>query len=141
MSEIKFACTHCQEELPANYAAEWCPFCGRDLPSGGTGAPTRPAFEPGYVTWRKFFIVLLAPPVCCFLALAVGLELPAFLIGMFGSFVSGLWCARMIINGSNLTGFKNGLAQFGVTMLLCCLSVFLCFIGCIGTSMVSQHGM
>jgi hypothetical protein len=134
-------CPHCQKELPATYAETWCPLCGRDLEPEGVGAPARQAFEPGYVTWRKFFIVLLAPPVCCFLALAAGLELPAFLFGMFGSFVSGLWCARMIINGSNLTGFKNRLTQFGVAMLLCCLSIFLCFIGCISPSIISQHGM
>lgn len=64
-------CPHCQKELPGNYAAAWCPFCGRDLEPGQANIQLQPAFESNYVRWPKFFIVLFAPPVCCFLALAV----------------------------------------------------------------------
>jgi hypothetical protein len=43
-------CPHCQEELPANYAEEWCPFCGLDLDSGQANPPSQPAFASNSVT-------------------------------------------------------------------------------------------
>ena len=59
MSEIKFACPHCQKELPANYAAGWCPFCGRDLEPGQANPASQPAFAPNYGTALKVMAVLI----------------------------------------------------------------------------------
>jgi hypothetical protein len=133
-------CPHCQKELPANYEAGWCPFCGRDLKPGQANPPSQRAFESNYVSWPKFFIVLLAPAVACFLALAVDVGGLAVILGLFGALISGLMCARMIMEGVNLAGSKKALAYLGLAFLLCCLSCFLCFIGCISASTVSKHG-
>lgn len=134
-------CLHCQKELPANYAGEWCPFCGRDLEPSEANPPSQPAFESNYISWPKFFIVLLAPSAACFLALAVDWGGLAVLSGLFGALISGLVCARMIMEGVNLAGANKVLAHLGLAFLLCCLSFFLCFIGCIGASTVTKHGI
>ena len=134
-------CPHCQKELPANDAAAWCPFCGRDLEPDAANLASQPAFASSYVNWPKFFVVLFAPPVCCFLALAVGVGGLAVIFGLFGSLISGLVCARMIMEGINLAGFKKAATHFGLIILLCCLSCFLCFVGCMSASTVSKHGI
>ena len=134
-------CLHCQKELPANYEAGLCPFCGRDLKPGQANLPAQPAFELNYISWPKCFIVLLAPAATCFLALAVNWGGLAVVFGLFGALISGLMCARMIMAGVNLAGSKRALMYFAVAMLLCCLSGFLCFIGCISASAVSHHGI
>ncbi len=134
-------CLHCQKELPANYAEAWCPFCGRDLEPDSSGTAALPAFEANYINWPRFFIVLFVPPVCCFLALAVGIVDLAGIFGVFGSFISGLVCTRMIMGRTNLVGLKRAAAHFGLAMLLCCLSCFLCFVGCMSAATVSKHGL
>ena len=139
MSEIKLACPHCHKEFPASAAAGPCPFCAGDLSANRPTSAARPIFQPAYVNWRKFLLVLLAVPAGCFLTMALDWDGLTAMIGLFGMFVSGLICARMIMNGSNLTGFKHALAYFSVALLLCCLVGFLCFIGCISASAVSRH--
>jgi hypothetical protein len=131
-------CPHCQEELPADYPAGWCPFCGKDLFVAGTDLP---AFESRWVSWPKFFIILFAPAIGCFLALTIDIGGLAVLLGLFGSLVSGLICARMIMENVNLMGFKRGLAHFGLAMLLCATAWFLCFLGCTSGAAISNHGI
>ena len=131
-------CPHCQKDLPENYGAAWCPFCGKDLSVPETNLP---AFESRWVSWPKFFIILFAPAIGCFLALAIDIGGLAVLLGLFGSLVSGLICARMIMENVNLTGFKRGLAHFGLAILLCGTAWFLCFLGCTSSAAISNHGI
>jgi hypothetical protein len=131
-------CPHCQKALPENYGVAWCPHCGRELLPDKADSPPQ-VFEPNQISWPKFFVVLLAPAVCCFLALAVDLGGLAILPGLFGGMISGLICTRMIMEGVNLTGIKKAITCFGLAVLLCCLSYFLCFVGCISASTVTRH--
>jgi hypothetical protein len=134
-------CPHCQKELPDNYGAVYCPFCGRDLIPDETSSLFQPTFEPKCIHWPKFFIVLLTPAICCFLALAVDIGGLAVLFGLIGGVVSGLVCARMIMAAFNPIGLKRSIVYFGLAMLLCGLSFFLCFVGCVSASTVSRHGI
>jgi hypothetical protein len=134
-------CPHCQKELPANSGAAWCPFCGRDLLPNEAGSQPQPAFEQNHVRWPKFFIFLLAPAICCFLALAVDVGGLAVFSALLGSLISGLICTRIIMGAINSTGLKRAMVHFGLAIILCGLSFFLCFVGCISASTISRHGI
>jgi hypothetical protein len=75
------------------------------------------------------------------LALAIDIGGLSVLLGLFGSLVSGLICARIIMANVKLTGFKKGLAHFGMAILLCCTAYFLCFLGCASGEAISNHGI
>src|SRR5450755_523679 len=107
-------CPHCQKELPANSGAAWCPFCGRDLLPNEAGSQPQPAFEQNHVRWPKFFIFLLAPAICCFLALAVDVGGLAVFSALLGSLISGLICTRIIMGAINSTGLKRSMVHFGL---------------------------
>jgi hypothetical protein len=137
-------CPHCQRELPEKYGTGWCPFCGHDLPSNQIDtlqSPPRPVIEPNHINWPKFFLILFAPAVGCFLALIVDIGGLAVLFGPFGGSISGLVCAHMIMEAVNFTGSKRTMIHFGLAILLCALSFFLCFVGCVSASTVSRHGI
>jgi len=108
-----------------------CPFCGGSLGPGQTDSPP-PLFEPKWVHWRKFFLVLLTPAALCFLTMMINLAPIAILTGLIGSIAAGLICAGIGMESSNLTGFKRGIAHFCVAIALCALAWGLCFVGCVG---------
>ena len=125
-------CTGCQKALPDFSFATLCPFCGAELP--------KPVFQPVWISWPKFFAVLVAPALGTFLAVAINSIGLAILSGL-GSPISGLVCARMLMCGVNLTGFKRALVHFGLALVLCGLTGFLCFLGCAGTASITNHDL
>ena len=126
-------CPRCQKELPGFSLATLCPFCGEELPL--------PAFQPVWISWPKFFAVLLAPALGSFLAIAINGGWLALPFVFLGSLVSGFVCARMLMNGINLTGFKRTVANFGLALILCGTTLFLCFLGCTGAVSIANHGI
>jgi hypothetical protein len=121
MSEIKFACPHCQEELPANYVVEWCPFCGLDLDPGQANSPSQPAIASKSVTTDgPHPNQYQSDPAFAFLWLLVGLAPIPFLLAIISSksgptllnpivvflvcalcnLVGGFGCVRSIKNGA-----------------------------------------
>jgi hypothetical protein len=131
-------CPHCQKGLPENYGALYCAFCGKDLPP--REVESSPVNELRQVSWPKFFAILFAPAVGCFLSLSLDVGAFAVLLGLIGSLVSGLICTRWIMEIVKLFGYKRALAHFGLAICLCSLSWFLCFLGCTGAESISNHG-
>ncbi len=127
MSEIKFACPHCQKELPANYGAEWCPICGRDLPPSETDS-VQHQLPPVKTNWLVFFSVLLAPIVLTILAVFLGAKngnaAPA--ITFFGGGTAGIVCGVMLGRQLGKTGPTR--------VILGVLFVFIMVVVCIGMS-------
>ena len=126
-------CPGCQKELPGYSVATLCPFCGEEL--------SLPVFQPVWISWIKFFAVLFVPAIGCFLAGAINSIGLAVLFGLLGSLISGLVCARMLMRGVNLTGFKSFLVHFGSALVLCGLAWFLCFLGCTGAASVTNRSL
>lgn len=119
-------CPGCQRELPGFSLATLCPYCGAELP--------KPMFQPIWVSWPKFFAVLVAPAVVCFLAGTIDSLGLVILSGLFGSLISGLVCARMLMNGVTLQGYQRALVHFCLGLAMCGLTWFLCFLGCTAQS-------
>jgi hypothetical protein len=125
-------CPGCQKELPGFSVATRCPFCGAELPL--------PVFQPVWISWPKFFAVLFAPALGSFLAGAIRSGGLILLFGLLGSLVASLICARMLMKGVNLTGFRRALFHSGLALVLCGLTWFLCFLGCTGAASLTKHG-
>lgn len=101
-----------------------------------------PETAPNPISWLKFFIILFAPAILCFLILLANFDglLPVMaFVGLIGGLLSGLICAGMIVQGLELTGFRRGLAYGSLAIVLCCLSYFLCFLGCTEGMLVATH--
>jgi hypothetical protein len=122
-------CPHCQKELPENYSAMWCPFCGLDL------SPVKPLQEasPFKIYWPFFFVALLLPP---FLTLVSALcfrssnEGVSPMVGMIGGAIGGIICGAMIgCQGSTKLPIRIvlGVVMSAVMIFVC---ILLCFFGC-----------
>ena len=122
-------CPHCQQVLPDEFSEMTCPLCGKDLPREN---PKRMLF---------FFAVMLAPPVCCFIALALNLGFLATLFGTAGSMVSGLICSWMVMSTYKVSGLRRALLHVVIGVFACGLSFFLSFLGCGIASSVTGHGI
>ena len=60
-------CPHCQQTLPADYPAAYCPYCGNDFPAGEWAIRTwRPLSLRELVWWLAFGCVFLAPLALAF---------------------------------------------------------------------------
>jgi hypothetical protein len=122
MSEIKFACPHCQEELPANYVEVWCPFCGLDLDPGQANSPSQAAFASNDATTDGphpnqyqsdpafaflWLLVGLAPILILLVIMTSGGGRPrgldpaaVFLVCALCNLVGGFGCVRSVKNGA-----------------------------------------
>jgi hypothetical protein len=120
-------CLHCQKELPANYAAEWCPFCGRDFPPSETDS-VQHQLPPVKTNWLVFFFVLLAPVLLTVLAVLFGAKngnaAPA--ITFFSGGAAGIVCGVML-------GRQLGKTR-PTRVILCVLFAFIMTVVCIGMS-------
>lgn len=97
-------------------------------------------FQPVWISWPKFFAVRFAPALGTFLAMAINSIGLAILSGL-GSPISGFVCARMLMCGVNLTGFKLALVHFGLALVLCGLTGLLCFLGCTSAVRLTNPGL
>jgi len=122
LRDTRMNCIHCQTELSANYSGGNCPNCGNRLPQEQASAQGR---------WSMFFAMLLTPAICCFLSYVL-FDMPPLggLFGVVGGLVSGLFCTRMVIRSLAASGRRSALLSFGIGVLLCGLSFFLCGLGC-----------
>ncbi len=120
-------CPHCQKELPVNYAAAWCPFCGRDLPASGVDS-VQHLSPPVKTNWVLFFSVLLAPVLLTILVVLLGAKKgnasPG--IAFFGGGVAGIVCGVML--GRQLGKTKP------LRIILGILFAFIMIVVCIGMS-------
>jgi hypothetical protein len=129
-------CPHCQKELPDNYRARWCTFCGKDLPASGTyiteqtSAATLPPFK---INWLIFFGALLVPPLLTMLtASTVGgrNEQVSPTIAFCGGGVGGIICGVLLglrIGRTVPARFALGILLSFVMAIVC---VMLCLLGC-----------
>jgi hypothetical protein len=134
-------CPHCQKKLPENYGAVYCLFCGKDLPPENSvqAMPSHTLFVAAKINWRIFFLVLFAPAILSFLSLAIGLGGLAVLPGLFGGLVSGLICARMVMETIAFTGFIKFAAHFALAVVFCFLCYSLCWVGCAAALSISGN--
>jgi hypothetical protein len=129
-------CPHCQKELPENYGANWCSFCGKDLatdkifPKDKSGIQRLPT--------KGFFISLLAPAIVSFTALLLHVEFIAAFAGIFGILVSGFVCAILYVRSLNPTGFKRAFLNLFFIAAFCFLSFALSGLGCVAGAAVSS---
>jgi hypothetical protein len=132
-------CPHCHQALPDGSATSACPICGRELPPA-VPLDAKPV-EAAPTNWPVFFAVLLAPPAGCFFSLAMNLGILAAFLGCVGSLVSGVICARIIMEHLTVSGPKRGLVGLLIGVLFCGFSYFLSALGCSTASSVTHHGI
>ena len=96
-------CPHCQKELPEDYGAVLCPFCGQNLSANlSPPLPANPSLPPAPMNWWIFFAILLAPAVLALLGSLVKVEALSVASPLFGGPIAGIICgirlARYIHN-------------------------------------------
>lgn len=131
-------CPHCQKELPDNYRARWCTFCGKDLPALGTylvEQPTSANLPPVKTNWLFFFTVLLAPAIFTFSGVALNSSAIVLIATLGGSLVAGKMCSKLLNDKWGLSVAANWL----LAGVLAVLSFFLCFGGCVAGSVMGRH--
>jgi hypothetical protein len=128
-------CPHCQKDLPANYSANWCPFCGKNLLPEAEPSQELP---PVKLNWRLFLCVLLSPALLTLLSVAAMrfiLSQPRSegvspWVGLIGGTIGGVICGVMLgIQGSKKLPARIFISiLMSVIMIVVC--VVLCFFGC-----------
>jgi hypothetical protein len=132
-------CPHCQQILTSDFSAANCPFCGKEMPQEPRQEALLSQATP--VKWPKFFMVLFAPPVCCFIALALDLGILAGLFGIVGSLISGVVCTGLVMKSIAASGARRALLGIFIGVMLCGLSFFLSGLGCSAASSITDHGL
>src|SRR5271169_3341166 len=119
-------CPSCQKELPADYAAAWCPFCGRDFPDSRADL-VQHELSPVKTNWLIFFSVLLAPVLLTMLAVLSGAKngnaSPG--IAFVGGGAAGIACGAMLgrkIGKTTPTRILFGVL-FAVTLMVVCIGM------------------
>lgn len=97
--------------------------------------------QPAPVEWQKFFVVLFAPPVCCFIALALDIGFLAGVFGIVGSLISGVVCTGIVMKSLAASGVRRALLGMFIGVMLCSLSFFLSGLGCSIANRVTDHGL
>ncbi len=116
-------CLNCQKELPANYAAARCPFCGHDLAVSGSDS-IQPPLPPVKTHWLIFFSVLLAPVLLTILTVLLGAKnggAPAG-IATIGGGVAGIICGAMLgrqVGSTRPLRIILGTVFAGILMVVC----------------------
>jgi hypothetical protein len=123
-------CPHCQKEMPENYGAAYCPYCGRDLlPIQNSTAGLLKA------KWLVFFAVLLAPAVLSLIGIALNIGSLMVFATFGGSLIAGKICSAIL---DEEHGYSTA-ARWLVAAGLAAVSFFLCFGGCMAGVMMSKH--
>lgn len=128
-------CPHCHQDLPENYGAVYCTFCGKDLP-----APIFPNQESPSVKfkWRLFLCAMLFPALLTLLSSAA----MRFLIfsqpvnegvspwvGLIGGIIGGVICGLLLAFQSRNLWNRIILSIF-MSAIMIVICIVLCFFGC-----------
>jgi len=130
-------CQHCQKELPENYGAVYCPFCGKDLALDNPGALHE--LPPVRFNGLLFLSALLLPPLLTLLSAAlmrfVFLTKPTNegispCVALVGGCIGGVICGVLLgmKAGRNLPAKISLSILFSAIMMIVCVA--LCFFGC-----------
>jgi hypothetical protein len=128
-------CPHCQQELPENYGAAWCPFCGKNwLPE----AKPFQKLPPVKFRWRLFLCVLLSPALLTLLSAATMRfvisshptgEGVSPTIALAGGTIGGVICGVMLGWNSRTLSARIALSVLmSAIMIIVC--IMLCCFGC-----------
>jgi hypothetical protein len=128
-------CPHCQKELPENYSALWCPFCGQNL---SLDQPPKESPPIKFNRWL-FLCALLFPPVLTLISAMAMRSLMVRqlmgegvspLVGLVGGGIGGIICGVML----GLQSSRNPLIRVMLSILMSAIMVvvciMLCFFGC-----------
>lgn len=127
-------CPHCQHELPENYAAAYCLFCGQDLsPIIPAGQSPKQSLAPIRFRAWVFFLMLLGPPILTMLSawlVHAPNESYSVGIGFFGGGAAGIVCGIMLglRLGKTIPARILQCLFFAAIMVVVC--IMLCFFGC-----------
>jgi len=131
-------CPHCQKDLPENYSANWCPFCGKNLStppddSAKTQTPRKFRWH-----WKLFLCAMLSPALLTLLSAAtmrfLVLSHPTSegvspTIALLGGAIGGVVCGVTL----GLTA-RNLLNRIAISILMSAIMIvvciMLCFFGC-----------
>ena len=125
-------CPHCSTDLSEYPLATACPQCHQDLPP--------PVFQSDWVDWKKVLLFSFGPAVICLLTILGHAGVIAGLVGTFASWGCGAYCAKLVMEGFNLTGARRTLLYLSLVVVFCGLNVVFCFLGCAGGMTVSGEG-
>lgn len=124
-------CPHCQKELPENYDAAYCLYCGRSYsPEGNQTLQTLP---PVKLNAKAFFLLLFIPPILTLISAWIAHvqnEPYSKIIGFFGGGAAGITCGIMLgLRIGKTLPARIGLAVFfSAVMAIVCVA--LCCFGC-----------
>ena len=123
-------CPHCQQEIPANYSVEWCPWCGKDLVVQESES-SKPPVWPVRTNWFVFFAVFLAPPVLTMIAVTVGNGELILVTALYGSPMAGLVCGLLVARRLFPTTGLRVLFTLAFTAAFGFVIFWLSFAGCV----------
>ena len=118
-------CPHCQKELPENYGAAWCPFCGQNF-----SAHANSSLPPARLNWWVFFAILLAPGLLALLGALLKVEALSVASPLFGGPIAGIICGILLARRIGRTLQARIGLGFLFVALLGFLSFALGFTGC-----------
>jgi lipopolysaccharide export LptBFGC system permease protein LptF len=123
-------CPHCQKELPVNYDAAWCPFCGRDLtlPKADSPQETLPPFK---IKWWLFLAAMFAPLLLTILAVLLGAKRDNVspMIALIGGGIAGIVCGVML----GLQGGDTTTSRVFISILMALVMAVVCIgLSCFG---------
>ena len=132
-------CSHCQKELPENYAASFCPHCGGAVQQPDPVTPDTPPLVPTKINWWIFFGVLLAPPLLTLITAFLdkersNQELSPF-IAFFGGAAAGIACGIMLA----LRIGKNVAARVALAIVFSIVLAVLCIMLSLGGCMAGGY--
>lgn len=128
-------CPHCQKNVPGDYSAVYCPFCGLDLPSDKAyGAELKPKdLAPVKFHVSVFFMLLLVPPILTMISarlIHVQNEPYSTAIGFFGGGAAGIICGILLgLRLGRTLPVRVVLSMF-FAAIMTVVCIMLCFFGC-----------
>jgi hypothetical protein len=133
---LKMNCPHCQKELPQNYSAAFCPFCGEAIEAKGEAPASSENPPRKRFFWGWWFLVVAIPAIVNFLLTAIfsnsDQAANLMVLATFGgSPVAGLVSAILMVRWErNDYGSASITKVILVSILFSVISFGLCFVGC-----------
>jgi hypothetical protein len=129
-------CPHCQKELPENYLAMWCPFCGKNLLP--EVEPSR-ELPPIKFNWRLFSVALLSPALLTLVSAAAARflilsqprnESVSPWVGLIGGAIGGVMCGVMLGFQASRNLSIRIMLSILMSVIMMAVCILLCFFGC-----------